>query len=661
MKRFAKLFSLMIAALATFMVGFSSIYATEPAKTITVTANNQTQDGWWIHPFVSLVKYSKADGNYVFCLDSGLDVDLNVPLNIAPSLYSDKVESVNRIINKAINLGLGGTNQWSISDSDFYGVTQIAIWKAVHGEGQYGYTATFKNWIQSKGYQTILDTVYAGINEPIASSSVSLSGDSSLADDGSYLVSGKIKVNTSNVSSDAALTLSVSGGEVFVNDSWTSKDVTVKNGDTIMVRVKKPSNASGSVSATINVKSSQFTSGYKTAFYATATAGKQNIGAFVPNSVTVSANMKLSGSYENKIDLNVSKTDATGQKELAGADMVVYDLDGNKIDSWTSEEGKTHVLKDLDINKIYKIVETAAPEGYEKLTTEIYFKVNADGKAVTCKNDVVKSNGTCEAASESDILKIKNYPIKTVDLNVSKTEATGQKELAGADMVVYDLDGKKIDSWTSEEGKTHLLKGLDIDKIYMIIETAAPEGYEKLTTEIYFKVNADGKVATCKNDVVKANGACEVASESDILTIKNYPEKVKTTKVEITKKDISNGSEIEGAHLQIIDENGNIVDEWISTKEPHVIEGLEEGIYTLVETLPATNYNIEMIIDGVRTSRYEFEVTADGVTKIDVYNELNVIDVPNTGISASVIYIIGGLAISAGVGTVAIARRKENI
>ena len=48
-------------------------------------------------------------------------------------------------------------------------------------------------------------------------------------------------------------------------------------------------------------------------------------------------------------------------------------------------------------------------------------------------------------------------------------------------------------------------------------------------------------------------------------------------RVEITKTDLVTGDEIEGAELQVIDENGNIIDEWISTKEPHKVTGLEEN------------------------------------------------------------------------------------
>ncbi len=55
------------------------------------------------------------------------------------------------------------------------------------------------------------------------------------------------------------------------------------------------------------------------------------------------------------------------------------------------------------------------------------------------------------------------------------------------------------------------------------------------------------------------------------------------TKVEISKTDITGEEEIEGAHLQILDKDGEVVEEWTSTKEPHLIEYLPVGEYTLHE------------------------------------------------------------------------------
>ena len=79
----------------------------------------------------------------------------------------------------------------------------------------------------------------------------------------------------------------------------------------------------------------------------------------------------------------------------------------------------------------------------------------------------------------------------------------------------------------------------------------------------------------------------------------------------------------------------------------------------MVETLPADGYNGDMIIDGMLTSRYEFEVKDSGVLKIDVYNQ--VIEAPNTGLDVSSTYILGSMVVFIGIGTITFARKKNEI
>src|SRR5699024_11374075 len=64
------------------------------------------------------------------------------------------------------------------------------------------------------------------------------------------------------------------------------------------------------------------------------------------------------------------------------------------------------------------------------------------------------------------------------------------------------------------------------------------------------------------------------------------------TKVEISKKDITNGEELRGAHLQITDSEGHIVAEWITDGRPHRIDRLQPGEYILTETTPPNGYQL---------------------------------------------------------------------
>ena len=78
------------------------------------------------------------------------------------------------------------------------------------------------------------------------------------------------------------------------------------------------------------------------------------------------------------------------------------------------------------------------------------------------------------------------------------------------------------------------------------------------------------------------------------------------TSVKISKVDIADGEELEGATIQLIDkETGEVVEEWTSTNEAHEVTGLTTGkTYILRETVAPEGYSI--------TSDTTFELKEDG-------------------------------------------------
>lgn len=343
----------------------------------------------------------------------------------------------------------------------------------------------------------------------------------------------------------------------------------------------------------------------------------------------------------DKAYLEVSKTDATGQDEIPGADMKLFDKDGNLVEKWTSGE-EAYKISGLKTNEVYEIVEDLAPEGYVKLSTSIKFIINDEGKVVTMDCQSVDGNGSgvdvssCKVMSTEDILKIKN---DTTKVKISKVDITNQQELPGAKLQILNTDGTpvyqngKILEWTSTN-EPHYIEMLPVGD-YKLVETFSPEGYVAVSNEVLFSVKAETGIQT-------------VVFENDV------------TKVMISKKDFTNGEEIEGAHLQILDKNGVVVEEWTSGKEPHYIEKLPVGEYTLVETLPAEGYQEGMIVDGMLTTAYPFEVKDNMLLKIDVYNQV-LTDVPVTGMNISTTYVAGSMIVLVGIGTITFARRKEEM
>ena len=213
---------------------------------------------------------------------------------------------------------------------------------------------------------------------------------------------------------------------------------------------------------------------------------------------------------------------------------------------------------------------------------------------------------------------------KPITVEVSKVDVYGE-ELIGADMQLENADGEIIDEWISD-GTNHIVTELPAGD-YTLKEIAAPDGYV-IATDIEFEVFADGtiKIRNVDSTAISEDGNPLIVMVDD------------TTKVKISKRDITTDKELPGATLQIIDEDGNVVEEWVSADEAHLVEGklIAGKEYTLREIIAPDGYEI--------ANEIKFTVNEDGsVTEVVMYDELTpdletpptvIIDIPHTGVSA---------------------------
>ena len=81
--------------------------------------------------------------------------------------------------------------------------------------------------------------------------------------------------------------------------------------------------------------------------------------------------------------------------------------------------------------------------------------------------------------------------------------------------------------------------------------------------------------------------------EIEVIQLKREVENQPTI-TDFTKTDLTTGEEVEGAKMQILDMEGNLIDEWTSTKEPHRIYALAPGKYILHEEQKADMYGLKM-------------------------------------------------------------------
>ncbi len=103
-----------------------------------------------------------------------------------------------------------------------------------------------------------------------------------------------------------------------------------------------------------------------------------------------------------------------------------------------------------------------------------------------------------------------------------------------------------------------------------------------------------------------------------------------TTDVNISKVDITSKQELDGAHLQVIDSNGTIVDEWDSQAGVvHTVKDLVRTTYTLRETVAPAGYAI--------TSDITFTIDLKGnVTSTAPINDQGVILVEDSLITVDI-------------------------
>ena len=262
-----------------------------------------------------------------------------------------------------------------------------------------------------------------------------------------------------------------------------------------------------------------------------------------------------------RIQVEVLKKEKDSDKVLSGAIFGLYAADDivsskGKVllakDTLielktTDEDGKIQFVADLPVDSRYYIKELAAPDGYvtDQEPQEFTFEYQGSGTSVAEYAFTFEDEQT------------------TVEL--SKADLTDKKELPGASLKVTDENGNTVDEWVSKE-EAHIIKGLIVGKKYKMTETKPADGY--------------------------------VTAESIEFTVENTKEVQKhqmlddVTKVEISKKDITDSSEVPGAKLIILDKDGKKVESWTSTDKPHMGEKLPVGEYTLREEQAPDGYLI---------------------------------------------------------------------
>lgn len=286
------------------------------------------------------------------------------------------------------------------------------------------------------------------------------------------------------------------------------------------------------------------------------------------------------------------------------ADAEVLHEKGSIVYAGATDASGKIIISDLFMGH-YQLKETLTNEGYvlsEKIHDIVLKKTDETTKVYTVGIDVTNIAPTGEIhliKTDEDTSELLSGVIfqLTASENIYSLDGRNTLLYEKGESVSVDIseDGMYM---TNELGEIHIV-GLPLGK-YQMKEISALEGYypNKEVYEIDLSYDHSDKIVYTEH-----------------LDITN-----KKTETVISKVDITNEEELEGASLTLYDENDEVVESWISTKEPHIIRGLDVGKeYRLHEDLApigyATTTDVTFIVDDEKATNV---VMKDAITKVDI-------------------------------------------
>lgn len=668
MKKFLKL--LCFAFIAFFVIGFGGESVSAAPSSIKIKAGASFSFG--NHSFwVKKVNGGDLDDEYAFCLNSNKYIPgVNTTLALNNSiLSSSKKATVKRILKKAYELGLNdSSNSYNLSQKEFYGVTQMAVWNAVYGTKKGGYISVYRNWVNKKqgridlfrDLKTISKTVETKVYD------ITFSGSSTMSEQpgGEWLVSGDQTVNAKNISTALTLSVQTSDTQISIdNGEWVTTGA-IQSGHTFKMRVRKPSGPSGTVTGTVNVTSGQFVYDWDLSLYKNSSNSSiQSMSVLTPKKKSVSKPLSLTSDYTNETKVSVEKVDHDTGRKVAGATIGLYRSGEQEPFRTIISTGENEANEEiyLPVGNYY-IKEIEAPRSYVLNDTPVEFSViNDSGTIKVTQNNVEVPNATLSIDNVRKVVKFRK-----VDSNTGQGIEGARIEIHSFGLLVAgfseqeslwicaitDQDGyltrpctnlDNPDNYYNNQGEYHIQ---DHGGIYYVTESFKEGYYAADFDDTYIDLYIDPDLAFTNSDYI------EIDDENSLITITLKNDRY----IDVSKKDITGSNEIPGAEMAIYeanDEDSKIffeqddevgviepLDSWTSTNEPHRFVGLEPNhTYVLVEdqapegyvrirtriyfevdasgNVQVTNQDGELITDGVTTNKYKLNLLND-YTKITI-------------------------------------------
>lgn len=563
-----KIFTLLFLLLSVF--GFSLKADAAPA-TIKTTSLGKSSNLISGVPTVYIKQTS--DSIYLYC-EEALK---KYPANTTIKLKGEAPKGMVYILKNRPNTGNANTDYYIMQTAVWW---YRDIWSGTNNISQ----ATKNKIINGRNSNTTYNKIYNLVegaqyySEVIGS--MSISGNNKFTEQGAYYVSDTITVKTLGIANYNIDLIGAPYGTIITNRSGNTFKVSVPvssvaEGKTISFQVK----VSGSY--TINTAYEyDYGANYQYVLY----------GKLDTANKPVSASLNLSVTKPEENIFRVYKVDEDGDY-VKGAKLALYEgnctnkkcSSSNLYETWTTTNS-AKVFENIP-KGIYTLVEISAPSGYE-IADKMY--VNISSNSGTFKVEMV------------------DYEIEENSLKVYKVDEN-DNYVKGAKLALYKEDctnktcteNKLYKTWTSGSSAmvfTDIPMGT-----YTLVEVEAPNGY---------------KVAAKKKVVVN--------STNKTFKITMVDEKIKSTKVKISKTDVTGSKEVPGATLVVKDASGSVVEKWVSTNEAHYVT-VDPGVYTLTETIAPKGYKLSTttITFKVDEDLNLYELVDGKYTKVDHIKMIN--------------------------------------
>ena len=466
MNKIVKKSLMLVTTIAIFLLGIIGVSAA-PQQ---ITLGPATKTGRYIAG-VQFSYKKTTDGKFLYCIDMNRDTAQNVTANLITNTQAVNGGSYYILKNAYPEKSITGD-----ADKDYY-ITQTAIWWYLdETTGSSNLGDMFKRsgsddyGLRSK-VKSLVDAGVQHKNDPIpteAATEIALSASStSMSLSNGYYVSESIGVSKlTNTNTYTIKLVNAPEGTLVSRNGGSDNNYTgpfsLKNNETF--RVKIPSSKVSDTSMNIKVEASA------------SGAQSYTLNAYKPTddnmqSIILLDKVKTDASTSMTLDIvsskvSVLKIDTNTKQPLAGALLVLKDVNGKEITRWTSTVN-AHVIRNLS-NGDYTVEELSAPTGY---------RLNKNVAKFTISD------------SRRDIrVNFENAPEKIV-VSISKVDQATKNQIAGAVLVIKNASGEiiyKFESKNTPETITDIEYGT-----YTVEELSAPEGYIKSNNVVTFTVDKD--------------------------------------------------------------------------------------------------------------------------------------------------------------------------